>query len=59
MVEKKNFELYEILHFFEINPTVKKLEGRFMWHYTYSFSAYRVPHAAGPPVLRIDIKKEE
>lgn len=55
----KNFELIAILNFFEVNPTVNKLEGRFLYHETYGFCAYRVPHAAGPPVLRIDVKKEE
>lgn len=59
MDEFKNFELEYLLNFFEGFPTANKLEGVFVLKdKKYSFSAYRVPHTSGPPVLRIDIKKE-
>lgn len=60
MEESKNFDLAIILKFFVAYPTARKLEGHVILEgEKHSFSAYRVPHAAGPPVLRIDIKKEE
>jgi len=54
-----NFDLTTILKFFIYHSAARKLEGyAIIEDEKFSFSAYRVPHAARP-ILRIDIKKEE
>ena len=59
MEASENFDLATILKFFIVHPTAKKLEGYAVIEgEKHIFSAYRVPHVAGQPILRIDIKKE-
>jgi hypothetical protein len=59
MEDSKNFSLATILKFFLAFPTARKLEGyAVIEDEKHAFSAYVVPHVAGQPILRIDVKKE-